>query len=196
MEYRILEKNDDDFFLEITRESFRTRIEFDFTPPDDFKGIAVCCSYSFKGNPVGYIKDNGLVRNPISGYKQRPLFQIEDTIIQAGPSLIKNSEPFKDYLSEGFDQRMILSGFHAHIGRKTSGNIVIGFTKKTTFVNLVNKYASLLTTEAIKLPGLGKGGFYFRSKHQTIQEGVFPLPAALILEPKRDKVGDLFREIT
>lgn len=196
MDYRFLSKTEDELFIEVTRNTFRTRIEFDYTPAEDFKGIAVCCNYSFMGNPIGYIKDNGLTRNQISGFKNRPLFQIEDTIFQAGPSLIKDGEPFKDYKSEGFHERFILSGFHAHIGRKDSGNLVIGFTKKMTFVSMVNKYASLNVVEAIKLPGHNKGAFCFKSKFQTISEGTIPMPVALILEPKRDKVGDLFREIT
>ncbi len=196
MDYRVLEKTEDQCFIEVIKDTYRTRIEFDYTPSEDFKGIAVCCSYSFKGNPVGYLKDNGLVRNGISGYRQRPLFELGDTIIQAGPSLIKEGEPFKDYLSEGFDQRAILSGFHAHIGRKESGNIVVGFSKKLTFVSMVNKYAELFTTEAIKLPGHKKGAFYFKSKYRIVKEGVYPTPAALIIEPKLNKVGDLFREIT
>ena len=195
MEYKILNKTEDECFIEIIKDTFRTRIEFDWVPEENFKGVAVCCNYHFMGNPVGFIKDNGLVRSKNVGNRKRPLFVINDTIIQAGPTLISNCEMKKDYISEGFHSRHILSGFHAHIGVKKSGNYVLGFTKKTTFVELVNKYAALNVENAIKLPGYNKGMFLFQSTQQTIKEGLFPCPSALIFESRLNYVGDLLSEV-
>ena len=140
MQYRILTKSEEECFIEVTENTFRTRIEFDYTPEEDFYGIAVCCNYHFKGHPIGYLKDNGLVKKQIDGYKNRPIFTIEDTIIQAGPTLIKNEFPHKDYISEGFSAHQILKGFQCHIGKKQSGNYVLGFTKNYKFSDLCNKY--------------------------------------------------------
>jgi len=58
MNYKILTQSEDELFIEVTRATFRTRIVFDFVPDKDFYGIAVGCNYSFKGNPVGFLKDN------------------------------------------------------------------------------------------------------------------------------------------
>lgn len=188
MDYNILSKNDKECFIEIVRDTFRNRIEFNYTPDDNFKGIVVCCNYSFKNHPVGFIKDNGLIRSNIMGYQKRPIFEINDTIIQAGPTLIRDSEAFMDYESENIDPRRILSGYHAHIGYKKSGNIIVGYTADYSLRMIVNRYLDLHAVDAIKLPGLKEGAFYFSSTVQTLKTGIYPIPAALVFESKLKKV--------
>lgn len=120
MEYKIITNSDEECFIEITKNTFRNRIEFDYTPPEDFYGVAIGCNYSYKGHPLGFIKDNGSIVSQINGKTQRGLFCINetDTIIQAGPSLLIDNEPQKDYKAEGFSSHFILSGLHSHIGKK------------------------------------------------------------------------------
>ncbi len=189
MQYKIVESSEDTFMMEITQNSFRTRIELDWTPEENFKGVAVSCNYHFKGHPIGFLKDNRLIRKQIDGRKQRALFSIDDTesMIQAGPSLIVNGEPKKNFKDEGFATHYILKGLHAHIGRKNSGNYILGFTEKCTFNEMIKKYEDLHCEHAIKLPGLKQFSFYFKSVKQTIQKGVFPIPVALIFESRLDE---------
>ena len=190
MNYVFISKNDQECFIEFEIDTFRTRIEFNFTPDDNFKGLAISCCYSFKNHPIGFIKDNGLIRTETIGYRQRPLFEINDTMFQAGPTLISESKPFKDFTNEGFDERKILSGFHAHIGRKQSGNIIVGYSANYTLGQMINRYQELFAVEAIKLPGLKEGAFFFRSSRQTIKAGFYPMPCALIFEPRIEKVNN------
>jgi hypothetical protein len=193
MQYRIIKNTQDTFLMEITQNSFRTRIEFDWTPEEDFKGVAVCCNYHFKGNPIGFLKDNRLIRKQIDGKTERALFKIEDTdsMIQAGPSLIVEGKPKKNFKDEGFATHHILKGAHAHIGIKNSGNYVIGFTEQCTFNEMINTYQELNCLNAIKLPGLKQFSFYFKSVKQKIEKGVFPIPVALIFEPRLDNLDEI-----
>ena len=197
MDYRFLSKTNEECFIELTENTFRTRLAFNFKPSEDFIGIAVCCNYHFKGHPLGYLKDNGLVMRQIEGHRKRACFAIGDTIIQAGPALIVNGQKKKnkEYIEEEFSTHYILKGLHVHIGRKKSGNIVVGFTHNLTFGQIIDKYDNLNTTEAIKLPGLKQGSFVFKSKSQTITSGLEIMPIALIFEPCIEKVGNLFSEI-
>jgi len=198
MDYYILSDNDKEFFIEINKDTFRTRIEFNWIPEENFKGVAVGCNYNFKGHPVGFLKDNGIVKRLIEGKKNRAIFTIKetDTIIQAGPRLIKDFEPVKDYRSEGFASHDILSGLHCHIGKKKSGNYLVGFTENFTFNQIINKYQDLRAEEAIKLPGLKSCSYVFKSRVQNIQYGVIPIPVALIFEPRLNKVGDFFSDVS
>lgn len=192
MDYRILKNNENEFFIEITRETFRTRIEFEFTPEDDFRGVAISCSYDFKGHPIGYLKDNGLYLTKITGHSTRPLFHIDETSIQAGPTLVDNFEINKNFQKEGFSTNELISGFHPHIGQKKLGNYVLGFTKKNTLSEIAKKYKEEYTCQyAIKLPGEKRGGFYFRSSSQTVSEGCLPIKVALIFESKIDNLRNL-----
>ena len=185
MEYKIWKNNENEFFVELIKNKFRTRIEFDFVPPDDFKGIAVSCNYDYKGHPIGFLKDNGLVLSNITGRVSRPIFDIDETYIQAGPTLVENHEINKDFLREGFSAGEIISGLHAHIGNKKTGNYVLGFTRSNTLSEIANKYKSDYHCQyAIKLPGFKRCGFYFKSSNQTIKVGTFPIKAALIFESR------------
>ena len=197
MDYRIIANSEDECFIEVVKNSFRTRIDLDWTPEENVSGVAVGCNYNFKGHPVGFLKDNGLVRSVINGRRQRGVFCIEDTdtIIQAGPSLLINEEPQKDFKAEGFATHFILSGLHSHIGRKKSGNYIVGFTSKLTFNQMIEKYQSLNAEDAIKLPGLKYCSFIFQSTMQTVKHGLFPVPVALIFEPRLKEVSNLLDNI-
>ena len=197
VDYRFLSKTNEECFIELTENTFRTRIAFNFKPDDDFIGIAVCCNYHFKGHPIGHIKDNGLILRQIDGYKKRACFAIGETAIQAGPALIEEGKckKNKEYFKEGFATHHILKGLHVHIGQKKSGNTDIGFSNNLTFGEIIKKYENLNTIEAIKLPGLKRGAFLFQSKVQKISQGLETIPVALIFEPRLEKVGNLFSEI-
>lgn len=197
MDYNFLRRDPDEVFIEIVSGSFRTRIEFDWTPEDDFEGVALVCNYHFKGHAIGLIKDNGLMISTIPGKKERPVFKIPETesLIQAGPVLVKDYEPI--YNSKGFASKSILSGPHCHIGRKRSGNYIVGFTRKYTPLEIANKYKELNAQEAIKLPGMEKSvGFYFKSRLRTLKEGTIPFPVALIFESPLKKLTHLSGEIS
>jgi hypothetical protein len=198
MEYRVLSFSDEECFIEISKNTFRTRIELNWSPDEDFTGIAVGCNYNFKGHPVGFLKDNGLIVSQIDGRRNRGIFEISDTntIIQAGPSLVIDKEPQKDFKKEGFATHYILSGLHSHLGKKKSGNYVVGFTKKKTFNQMIKKYQELNAEDAIKLPGLKSCSFLFKTKARTYQEGVFPIPVALIFESRADEFGNIFSDIS
>jgi hypothetical protein len=191
VEYKILKNNDEEFFIEIQKNTFSHKILLDFTPDDDFYGLAICCNYHYKGHPVGFLKDNGLVVSTIPGKKMRPGFEIENTIIQAGPTLIENFDHKKNYKDEGFCTHDIISGLHVHIGQKKFGNFIVGLTRKSTLSEIIQKYDDFSVQNAIKLPGGKQAGFYFRSSHQIIQEGLIPMPVALIFESGRKKGSNL-----
>jgi hypothetical protein len=184
MNYTILKNTEEEFFVEIERNTFRTKIIFDFIPEEDFKGIAICCSYNFQGKAIGFLKDNGLIVHKIDGKPNRPIFHIDDTIIQAGPTLIENFEPVRNFQTEGFSTHDILSGPHAHIGQKKFGNYILGFTKSCTLSEITKKYQDYNIQNAIKLPGLKQVGLYFKSSHQTVSFGNLPMTAALCFESK------------
>lgn len=198
MEYKIITNSDEECFIEITKNTFRNRIEFNYTPPEDFYGVAIGCNYSYKGHPLGFIKDNGSIVSQINGKTQRGLFCINetDTIIQAGPSLLIDNEPQKDYKAEGFSSHFILSGLHSHIGKKKSGNYILGFTKLLTFNQMIEKYQTLFVEDAMKLPGLKLCSFYFANTRQEIKHGTFPIPVALIFEPRLKEVAHLLNDIS
>jgi len=180
MEYRYWEHNDDNFFIELTKGAFSTKIKMNFEPPEDFIGLAVGCNYHYNGHPIGYLKDNGLLIQQIKG-KETGLFVIDDTIIQAGPILVEDDYPRKDYREQGFSATHILSGLQVHIGQKKSGNILIGMTKKNTYAQIIKKYCDYNTTYALKLPGRNQGSFYYKSEFKEVREGLFPIPCALVL---------------
>ena len=190
MNYIILKNTEEEFFLEIEKNSFRNKIMFDFVPEENFKGVAICCSYNFKGKAIGFLKDNDLIVHKIKGKENRPLFYIDkSTIIQAGPTLIKNFKPIKKYQEEGFSTHDILKGPHAHIGQKKSGNYILGFTKSCTFSEIIKKYEHYNAENAIKLPGLNQIGLYFKTKKQTICIGNLPMTAALCFEDKLNEIN-------
>ena len=198
MDYKIISNSEEECFIEVIKNSFRTRIELDWTPEKNFSGVAVGCNYSFKGHPVGFLKDNGLVRSVIDGRRQRAVFCVDetDTIIQAGPSLLIDEEPQKDFKAGGFATHFILSGLHSHIGKKKNGNYIIGFTNKLTFNQMIEKYQSLQAEDAIKLPGLKYCSYIFQSRMQTVKHGLFPIPVALIFEPRIKEAGNLLNDVT
>lgn len=197
MDKKILLISDEECFIEITKNTFRNRIEYDWTPEENFEGVAVGCNYSFKGHPIGFLKDNGDVKSKIDGRRQRAVFCIDETetIIQAGPSFLIDNEPQKDFKKEGFATHYILSGLHCHIGRKKSGNYVVGFTSNLTFNQLIAKYQELNVDDAIKLPGLKQCSFYATTSKSTLQHGLFPIPVALIFEPRRKEFAHLFSNL-
>jgi hypothetical protein len=43
MEHKILKHNEEECFIELINNDFRTKIEFNFNPNENFKGLAVCC---------------------------------------------------------------------------------------------------------------------------------------------------------
>lgn len=182
MEYKIISSDVNNFFVEIKDETFDTKILFNYTPESNFLGLAVGCNYSYKGNPIGYLKDNGLLLTKIPGHVCRPLFAFDNTVIQAGPTLLENFEPQFDWKKEKFNAQDIVSGFHAHVGQKKSGNYVFGMTTKLSFQKIIQEYQSHNVQNAIKLPGLNKGSFYFKSRDYLIKEGLFPIPVALVIE--------------
>jgi len=186
MNYRIRENSSKAFLIELKLNTFRTRIEFNYTPPENFSGIAVACNYNFRGHPIGFIKDNGLVKRQFDGHRHRSLFYKYDTCIQAGPALIKDSKAcgHKDFVKESFSTHYIVGGFHSHIGRKKSGNIIIGCTYEDSLVKIIKRYKKIHATEAIKLPGLSQASFYCNIKQYTLKEGVFPIPVALVFETR------------
>ena len=122
MEYRYWEQNSENFFIELKKGTFMTKIKLNFTPPDDFIGLAVGCNYHYMGHPKGYLRDNGLVIQQIKG-KETGIFKIDDTIIQAGPILVEDGVQAINYLKQGFASHSIVSGLHVHMGEKKSGNI-------------------------------------------------------------------------
>jgi hypothetical protein len=191
MDYKIIKNTENEFFVEVDKDSFRTKIVFDFIADENFKGIAVCCSYNFKGQAVGFLKDNGLIVSKVHGKHNRPIFRIDDTIIQAGPTLLENFEPSKRYQEEGFSSHEILKGTHTHIGQKKFGNYIIGFTKDSTLSEIIKKYQEFNVQNAIKLPGLKQVGFHFKSSHQVISVGSTPMSAALIFESRLKEVTNL-----
>lgn len=191
--HKLLTHNEDEFFIEIVRDTFRTKIMMDFEPDENFKGIAVCCNYHFKGHPIGYLRDNNLVIKQIDGRMQRATFEIGESVIQAGPTLVENFEAVRDFKSEGFATHYILKGLHSHIGLKKSGNIVFGFTRKNTLKEITDKYMDLSTQNAIKLPGLKQCSFFCNLGTQYIKEGVFPIPVALVIEARLHSVSNLSR---
>jgi hypothetical protein len=164
---------------------------FNFTPEPDFIGLAVGCNYSFKGHPIGYLKDNGMIISQINKNNQRCIMNIEDCIIQAGPTLVEEYEKFTNFSAEKFSTNEIVSGFHVHIGKKKMGNYIIGFTKKATMAQISEKYIDYHVLDAIKLPGHKKGSFYWKSKKQEIKLGLFPIPVALTFEPRLQEASDL-----
>ena len=123
MQYQILKHNDAEFFCEFTRNTFRSRVIFDFTPEKDFKGLAIGCNYSFKGHPIGFLKDNGLIISQIQKSNQRCVMIVDDCAIQAGPTLVEDFEIFTNYKAEKFSARELLKGFHVHIGKKKIGQL-------------------------------------------------------------------------
>jgi len=184
MDYEILRNNQEEFISEIKSNTFRTRIVFDFEPEKKFKGFAVGCNYSYKGNPLGFLKDNGKKLTTTIGKRKTSVFEIEDTVIQAGPTLIDCQEKMIEWRKEYFYSNEIIKGFHAHIGVKKNGNILIGFTDNKTLGKIADIYLEYHALSAIKLPGHNVGSFYFKSRVQEIKRGLFPIPIALIIEPK------------
>lgn len=174
----------EEFLSEIKKGSFRTRIVFNFMPDQNFRGFAVGCNYSFKGSTLGYLKDNGLSLTKVIGKRKTSVLEIDDTVIQAGPTLVNCSEKLIEWRKEKFYSNQILKGFHAHIGIKKNGNILIGFTTEKTLGKIAKLYIENNALSAIKLPGLKTGSFYFKSSHQEIKRGLFPIPVALIIEQK------------
>lgn len=192
MEYNILCHNKEEMFIELTRETYRTRIEFNWTPEENFHGIAVCCNYHYKGHPLGYLKDNALVRRQVDGKKQRGIFIIPDTntVIQAGPKFLESNVVNKNFRKEGIATHEILKGFHVHIGKRKSGNIIVGYTLNSTFSQIIKKYRDMFVYDAIKLPGHRNGSFILRTRLQYIQHGLVPIPVALIFESPLKKPAD------
>jgi hypothetical protein len=197
MECKIITNSDEECFIEITKNTFRNRIEYDWTPDENFIGLAVACNYNFKGHPLGFLKDNGKIKSQISGNKKRAIFQIEETetMIQAGPTLVRDFQATKNFKEEGFSSHYILSGPHSHIGRKKNGNYILGFTSKHTFNQMISEYLDFKVDDAIKLPGLASCCFFIRTKNKTIQQGAFPAPVVLIFESKRNKLTDIINDI-
>ena len=195
MEYQILRHNDDEFFCEFSRNSFRSRVLFDFTPEPNFVGLAIGCNYSFKGHPIGFLKDNGLIISQINKNNQRCVMEVDNCTIQAGPTLVEDYEKFTKFAAEKFSTNDYVSGFHVHIGKKKMGNFVIGFTRKATMAQISDKYIEFKALDAIKLPGHKKGSFYFKSSKQEIKEGLFPIPVALTFEPRLNESGNLSGEV-
>lgn len=195
MEYQILKHNDEEFFCEFFRDTFRSRILFNFTPDENFRGLAVGCNYSFKGHPIGFLKDNGLIISQVNKNNQRCIMNIEECAIQAGPTLVEDYEKFTKFIAEKFSTNDIVSGFHVHIGKKRLGNYIIGYTNKSTMSQISEKYISYNVLDAIKLPGLKKGSFYWKSSKQEIKLGKFPIPVALTFEPRLDEFTDFQGEI-
>jgi hypothetical protein len=191
MEHKILKHNEEECFIELINNDFRTKIEFNFNPNENFKGLAVCCNYHYKNHPVGYLKDNNLILSKITGHKHRATFDIGDTTIQAGPTLIENYEKKRAFKEENISTKQIVSGFQVHIGMKKSGNIIIGYTEKNTLKEITLKYEEYHCQNAIKLPGRDCGSFYWKSTMQEIKKGLFPIPVALIFESRLKKVRDL-----
>jgi hypothetical protein len=184
MQYTIFKNTPDEFISEITAKSFRTRIVFDFEPYDGFKGFAVGCNYSYKGNPLGFLKDNGKNLTQTIGKRKTSVFEIDDTVIQAGPTLVDCQEKLIEWKKENFYSNEIIKGFHVHIGIKKNGNILMGFSENRTLGKIANLYLEHHALSAIKLPGLKVGSFCFKSMSQEIKKGLFPIPVALIIEPK------------
>jgi|694.fasta_scaffold09792_17 hypothetical protein len=191
MKYLKKINRDHEFYAEIFRDTFRTRIVFDFMPDENFKGFAVGCNYSFCGNPIGYLKDNGKSLTNVTGKRKTSVFEIEDTVIQAGPTLVDCFEKMINWRKEGFISHDVLRGFHPHIGKKKTGNIILGYTTTKTPLSIAKQYMKFTVLSAIKLPGLRKGSFYFKSSHQEIKIGLFPIPVALIIEPKLESKTSL-----
>ena len=195
MDYTIHRNNQDEFLIEILRDSFSTKIAFDFDPGNNFYGLAVCCNYHKNGHPVGLLKDNGLIVSKIEGKKFRPSFEVGNSVIQAGPTLIENFEKQKRVKAEEFSTGEIVSGIHVSIGQKKFGNYVIILTKNASLGEITEKLAAMNCQNAIKLPGLKQVGFYFRSTHQVVKYGNFPMPVALVFCPRLQKHADLLSQI-
>jgi len=195
VEYQILKHNDEEFFCEFYRGTFRCRILFDFLPDENFRGLAIGCNYSFNGHPKGFLKDNGLIISQVNTSNKRCIMNIEDCAIQAGPTLVEDFEKFTKYLAEKFSTNDTVSGFHVHIGKKKMGNYIVGFTKSANLSQISDKYIAYNVLDAIKLPGLKKGSFYWKSSRQEIKLGKFPIPVALTFEPKLNESGDYIGEI-
>lgn len=193
MEHKLLKHNEDEFFIEIIRDTFRTKIMLNYEPDEKFKGIAVACNYHFKGHPIGYLRDNNLVIKQIDGRVQRATFEIGESAIQAGPTLVENFEPIRNFKSEGFATHYILKGLHSHIGLKKSGNIIFGFTRNNTLKEITDKYIDLHVQNAIKLPGLKQCSFFCNLGAQYVKEGAFPIPVALVIEARLNSVSNLNR---
>jgi hypothetical protein len=191
MEYTIHRNNEDEFLIEIQKDSFSTKIVFDFEPDENFYGLAICCNYHKNGHPIGFLKDNGLIVSGIEGKKFRPSFEVGDSVIQAGPTLIENFIQQKRYKEEEFSTGEIVPGLHLSIGQKKFGNYVVLLTRKAALNVITEKLEKMSCQNAIKLPGLKKIGFYFRSKHQIVKEGLFPMPVALIFCPRIEKNTNL-----
>lgn len=188
MKYTIYKNNPQGFFMELADGTYRTKILFNFTPDDTFYGVAVGCSYLKNNHPVGYLKDNDKLVTQIPGKEERPYFTIGGTVIQAGPTLIKDKIPLRrKYTTEGFSSHDVVAGIHCHIGRKKSNNLIIGMTREATFSDIVTHYEEFHCENAIKLAGLKSARFYFRSRIQKIQEGEFPFPVALVFQSLLEK---------
>lgn len=185
MVYNILSSDKDDFAIRISPKTFRTRIEFNWTPPKNFYGIAVVCNYHYLGHPVGVLHDNNLVVTQVRTAIPRPTFEIGDTVIQAGPTLVQDGKRMKRKhgFTEGFHKRNLKIGFHTYIGITGGGSIVLGYRKHTNIRGLCEKCLAYNTKEAIKLPGLKQGGFVFNNRQTHIKIGPDVFPAALIIEP-------------
>jgi len=191
MEYTIHRNNEDEFLIEIQKDSFSTKIVFDFEPGDNFYGLAICCNYHKNGHPIGFLKDNGLIMTKIEGKKFRPIFEVGNSIIQAGPTLLENFQIQKRFKEEEFSASELSPGCHVSIGQKKFGNYIVLLTKKCLLSGITKKLDEMNCQNAIKLPGLNQVGFYFRSTHQIVKAGNLPMPVALIFEPSRQKGGDL-----
>ncbi len=192
VEYRIWKNTEEECFIELTKDKFRTRIEFNWSPPENFRGIAVSCNYDYKGQPIGFLKDNGKLLPTAIGHETRPIFNIDETYFQAGPTLVENFEINKSFSKEGFSTNELIAGLHAHIGNKKYGNFVVGFTKSLKLYDIANKYKKEHSCQyAMKLPGFKRCAFYFASSNQVIKIGTFPIAAALIFESRIENRSNL-----
>ena len=191
MEYTIHKNNEDEFLMEIQKDSFSTKIVFNFEPDDSFYGLAICCNYHKNGHPIGFLKDNGLIITKIDGKKFRPIFEVGNSIIQAGPTLLENFVHQRKFKEEEFSACDLSPGYHVSIGQKKFGNYIILLTKKAGLTEITNKLDDAGCQNSIKLPGLNKLGFYFRSTHQIVKAGNLPMPVALIFQPRIEKNTNL-----
>lgn len=195
MIYKILSSNPDDFAIRVLRKTFRTRIEFNWTPPEKFYGIAVVCNYHYLGHPVGTLHDNNLVVTRVRTTMPRPTFEINgDTVIQAGPTLVQDGKRMKRVhgFSEGFHKRNLKIGFHPYIGMAKNGSLILGYHKDINIAGLCDRCIKYKAVEALKLPGLHQGGFIFNNRQTHIRVGVDMFPVALIIEPLLKDRGNRF----
>lgn len=183
MEYTII-KNTENIFLIQIKDKYKVALLTNWSPDSKFQGLAVRCSYDVNGNPIGILKDNNLDITQVYGKPERPVFEINRNVFQAGPTLIQEGKPkkFNYYKKEGFSSGEIKSGEHCHIGIKKNGDVLVGWTKDYTLSEIIRFYEELSAEYVIKLPGHNKTGFLFCSKIQKIQKGEFKWPAALVFE--------------